>query len=381
MKLNFNQSISYDCYLAVAFLCFSSCITPLDQEPSAFEPYLVIEGFIDDDFGPHQFNITEVASFAGVLSGGEISFLDAQVEIIDQNGVRTPVERQTEKRKSLYDLDPPACVPASDVFEITTPYRTPTTFKGEIGNTYTLEITVRGKTYRSQSQTMLATPPIDSILLDFKELPSLNDIIRPTGIELSVRFQDPADETNYYTWIIDGIYQISSPNKPPPACCIYDPDDGGVENCWIMEKRLKNTEIAFSDEKINGQIATVAVGFIEDDGLRFASRRLPSDKKYFAEIKQYQIDEPAFDFFNTIKTLGEIDGEIFDPLPLSVRGNINNVNDPEEIVIGYFGAFSVQKKEVFIPESIIEFKQRYTYPCGDCRTRKGAQVVTPEPFM
>ena len=362
-------------------LCVAvSCITPLDQDPSGFEPYLVVEGFITDDFGPHEFNITEVTAFTGVTTGGAIIPIEAVVEIVDQDGVRTPIERPNAIRKDLFNALPEGCVPATNFVEVLGPYQTPASFRGEIGNTYTLEVRTRGKIYRSTPQTIVPTPPIDSVIVQFKELPSTDDIVKPSGLEVLAVFQDPPDERNYYSWEIDGIYRINTPDRPL-VCCLFDPADGGEEVCWIVEDDIKNNEIAFSDESTNGNLNTVIVGFIEDDGLRFASNLLPDDKKYYIEVAQYQMDEAAFEFYNNVKTLAEIDGEIFDPLPLSIRGNVFNEANPDEIVIGHFSAFSVQKKGVFVPESTFEFKQVFPNLCGDCRVRAGAQIQTPAPFQ
>jgi len=363
----------------IVFCAALSCITPLDQDPSAFEPYLVVEGFITDDFGPHQFNITEVAAFTGITTGGAIVPIDAIVEIVDQNGIRTPIERPMTTRKDLFNAVPEGCFPASNIVQVLGPYQTPATFRGEIGNTYTLEVRTRGKTYRSVPQTIMPTPPIDSLIVRFKELPSTDDIVKPSGLEVLAVFQDPPNEQNFYTWVVNGIYRLNTPNRPE-VCCIYDPADGGEELCWIVENDLNNNEIAFSDETIDGQLATVIVGFIDDDGFRFASNTLPDDKKYYIEVEQYLMDEAAYEFYNTVKTLAEIDGEIFDPLPLSIRGNVFNEANPEEIMIGHFSAFAVQKRGIFVPESIFEFKQVFPNLCGDCRVRAGARLVTPEPF-
>ena len=76
----------------------------------------------------------------------------------------------------------------------------------------------------------------------------------------------------------------------------------------------------------------------------------------------------------------EIDGDLFDPPPAEIRGNIRNVDRPDEIVIGFFGAYSVKKKEIFIKRADIEELQFNPRPCGDCRSRAGAQVSIPEVY-
>lgn len=356
----------------------STCITRLDVEPSDFEAFLVVQGFINDDFGPHDIRISRISTFAGTREGGSFRRIEgAEVRIMDQNGEVTVLEstKVIEKRKQT---------PCGIVrIEVTTDYLTPETFKAEIGSFYVLEIkTTENKIYRSIPQTVLPTPPIDSIFLDFKVLPSLDPVVPASGVEVSASWTDPVEEENFYFWRINGIYRIHTPDRSFEGfCCPYDPLDGGSTICWIVEKNVLGNKLAFSDQRVNGQSITFPVGLIKDDGLRFGDRILsPDDKLYHVEVEQYGIPKEAFEFNEKVATLGEINGEIFDPPPLSVRGNIFNITDPEEVVIGYFGAYSVQRAGKFLNRSQLGFTQFFTQQCGDCRIRQGAQTETPEPF-
>lgn len=354
----------------ITFIVFG-CVTPLDQEPGDFTDHLVVEGFITNDYGLYTMNITRVTRFAGVSDGGSIGTVeDAIVTITDQNGNVTPLDRAHVLRKELYN-EPPSCAPIAKYITTLTGYTTRGDFRGEVGNTYTLEIQIDGKIYQSEPQTMLPTPPISDIQFQFKELPSTDPIVNPSGVEILASWHDPPNQENYYSWKINGIYLIYTPPLGGTACCLYDPNDGGATMCWIIENDISGSELAYSDEQVDGQQVSLKVGFIEDDGLRFASP-LGGIENYFVEVEQYRISKEAYEFFNQIENLQEIDGEIFDPLPQSIRGNIFNIQDPNEIVIGFFGAFSVETLSAYVNDTIFPYKQRYTEPCGDCRIRAGA---------
>lgn len=367
------------CLLAGAVITLlSTCITRLDVEPSEVDNVLVVQGFINDDFGPHDFRITRLAKFAGTFDGGSVRIIEnAKVRIIDQNNIATPVERMPAIRRDFGG----GC---GLVFvEVITDYRTPESFKGEIGSTYTLEIiTEEGEAYRSEPQTMLPTPPIDSLLLAFKELPDLDQVTPGSGVEVFATWQDPSEEENFYFWRVNGIYKISTPDRSAPgSCCPYDPIDNGAKDCWIYEKNIRGNELVFSDKRVNGQKITLPVGLIEDNGLRFADRIFAlENKQYYVEVEQYRIPREAFEFNKRAKTLNEINGEIFDPPPLNIRGNIFNVNNPNQTVIGYFGAYAKQTKGKFLPRSLLKFTQRSIQVCGDCRVRAWAQTEIPEPY-
>lgn len=373
-----NRFLFHLLVLPAIILLTTTCITPLDVEPSDFDNTLVVQGFINDDFGPHDFRITRVAKFAGTRDGGSVRIIEnAKVRIIDQNNEAISLERVSAFRKEFR----PGCT--TGFVTVTTDYRTPETFRGELGSIYTLEIITKdGEMYRSEAQTMVPTPPIDSLRLEFKVLPSLDQIVPESGVEVFASWQDPLEEENFYFWRVNGIYKIFTPDRSDGIfCCPYDPIDGGAKDCWIVEKNLLGNELAFSDEQVNGRRVTLPVGLIMDNGLRFADRIFtPRDKLYYVQVEQYMIPLEAFKFNRRINTLTEINGEIFDPPPLNIRGNIFNVNNPEETVIGYFGAYAKQEKGIFISRSLLEFTQRDRLPCGDCRTRGGAQTEIPEPY-
>ena len=43
-------------------------------------------------------------------------------------------------------------------------------------------------------------------------------------------------------------------------------------------------------------------------------------------------------------------GTIFDPQPSAIKGNIHSLSDPNEMVIGYVGATTVQEERIFISQ-------------------------------
>ncbi len=359
------------------------CITPVGIEPSEFEPILVVEGFINDDYGPHPFKITRLARFAGVTDGGVIQRVDnATVNIYDDLGNVVNLSRKSVIRKEVFNDGAPFCVPAVAFVSVQTDFMTPTDFKGEIGRTYTLEIIIDSQTYRSEPQKISPTPPIEDLSLSFVEVPG-NDPQNPnSGVEIAATWDDPLGE-DFYRWRMNGIYRISTPDISGPnssACCIFDPRDNGVSDCWIQERGLSGNVRALSDRFFDGTRVTEKVGFVLDDGLRFASVEVPASKQYYVEIEQYRVSLEAFDFLERVDILATIDGEIFDPPPVSIRGNIFNIMNPDEQVIGFFGAYDVQKRSIFISRGDLGFIQRFPRVCGDCRVRPGAQTEVPDPF-
>jgi hypothetical protein len=68
-------------------------------------------------------------------------------------------------------------------------------------------------------------------------------------------------------------------------------------------------------------------------------------QRYSILVKQYAVTKDAFEYYQLLRKNTENIGSIFDPQPSNLTGNIHNVADPSEQVIGYItaGAFTRQR--------------------------------------
>ncbi len=380
------RSVFFASFSCLLLLIFNSCISPVNIDPDTPSNALVVDGFITTDFGPHEISLSRLTRFASTLEGGTIfPEDDAVVFITDDQGNRVDLTRKETVRKEISNVCPPGipcCNPVAFFFPTTAfPYTTPETFRAEVGRTYVLNIIVRGGlTYQSSPQTVIPSPAIDSVSFNFVRLPSTDPLDVGTGVDVFVTWTDPVEQANFYSWRINGTYRLETPATPANSCCFFDPADGGASLCWIEERDVQGNELAFSDSQINGTSLTRKIGFVEDNGLRFANTNVSGDRQYFVEVEQLATSREAFAFNRLFASQLDIDGDIFDPPPSEIRGNVNNVNDPEELVIGFFGAYSIAKKGAFINRDILEEVQPWTNPCGDCRLRAGSTTEVPAPF-
>ena len=70
--------------------------------------------------------------------------------------------------------------------------------------------------------------------------------------------------------------------------------------------------------------------------------------RYSIMVKQYAMDKEAYNFYELMQKNTEGIGSIFAPLPSEIRGNIHCVTDPNEYVLGYITASTVEKQRIFI---------------------------------
>jgi hypothetical protein len=78
----------------------------------------------------------------------------------------------------------------------------------------------------------------------------------------------------------------------------------------------------------------------------YTSRRL--EYGYSLLIRQYALSEAAFVYWDKIKLISNQEGGLYERQPLAVKGNMHNLTNPDQEVLGFFGATSVKSKRIFV---------------------------------
>lgn len=208
---------------------------------------------------------------------------------------------------------------------------------------YRLSVTTsEGNKYLSALVTPKAAPPIDSLTWQLVEDP----VAEAQVINIFVNAHDPANNTRYYRWDYTETYQhqahfdaswyILNDSIFP----ITDPSQS-VFNCWSTGHStsiLLGTSITLSSDIISQ--APIA-NFVQNDP-RF-------DVKYSTLVRQYPLDLDAYNYWLTVQKNSQSLGGLFDLQPSQIKGNITGVTNPNDPVLGYISASSIQEKRLFIP--------------------------------
>lgn len=174
---------------------------------------------------------------------------------------------------------------------------------GVVGNTYTLSIfTNDGQQYQSQPELLAPVTPIDSIYLE-------EDEFQEDEYFVVFDTSDPVGLGNYYRWkqYIDDSYQ----NK--------------AENLTFA-----------SDEFVEGN-PIFGISITESVAL---------GKK--VKIEQLSISKRNFEYLDVLRSQTAFVGSIFDPPPAPIVGNLFNVNNPDEVVAGFFSASDISSATIVV---------------------------------
>lgn len=334
-----------------------ACIDPYQVQVPEGEQLLTVEGMIHSGPGPHAITLTRSATYGSIFEGLVRPETGATVVVRDNEGVVTFLAESAEARGS---------------------YFTPAGFRAQVGKSYTLQIqTSDGKVYTSFPEQVESVPEISAVSLQTLTIPVEGQEIPRSGIQLIAEIDDPADQDNFYFWkngpavyILEtrpDLFTIrpsdANPNRTPAPkpCCVV---------CFRNEISNNQSLFVSNDDNFNGLTTRIPVSFIEDDGLRFVNR-------YRIDLKQYSISADAYRFLRLVKQQAEISGSIFDPPPATIRGNLISLDNPDEVVLGYFIAAGETSRRVYISKDDLTFKQNKAIIPDDCREISGASVDPP----
>ena len=207
--------------------------------------------------------------------------------------------------------------------------------------------TTDGNQYVSDDISVKATPPVDSI----------NWVKRGDGVTIYANTHDPLNNTKYYRWeyletwdyYTHYFSEIKYFNKPPDILdSMFQPRkaDEFVYHCWktnLSTQILLGTSLKLSEDVIS----LAAVRFIPQSAFELSSI-------YSILVKQYSLTKESFEYLENLKRISEQTGSLFDAQPSELKGNISNINKPDEPVIGYLTACSLSQQRIFISKEQVK---------------------------
>lgn len=308
-------------FVFLAVICVD-CIDPYYYDIDGLEPMMVVDALITDEDAPNYVKL----SWAPPLSGWLDKVHGATVVISDDSGNSVTLE---EKLWGEYWTDP-------------------TTFRGEVGESYTLSITTfDGDKYQSTPCLMYPVEEIDSLYYSYCESVPEGYLDYYKGVR--VYAEAPSESVSgFRRWGYDEWWKF---RVPYPSIVQYTGNNTVIdiepknEVCW--------RHVASSDILTYAEIST------DNNMLNYPITFLPSELsnrfqfQYYIEVKQLSISREEYEFWNAMKILSETGGDIFDRQPYSIVGNVKNLNNPSKNALGYFQVSSVSRKHIYITKEDI----------------------------
>lgn len=263
------KRITYIALAAILSISAVSCTKVIDVKLDNTEPAVVIEGSITDVPGPHTITVTQTTNVDKNNNFPPVT--GATVTLTDNSSVD---EVLTEVSPGVYQTSALAGVP---------------------GKTYTLTVTVNGKTYAASS-TMPQKVPFDSL----------------------------------------GLKELQTPGGKELFPVVYYTDPKGIGNSYRAVEYINGEKVdemfIETDEFIDGKTRE-AVLFTRGDEYDLHSNDL-------VEVEVLCIDKNVYKYF---EELSEVSGSSDIAAPANPSSNISNG------ALGYFSAHTIQKRTLVYP--------------------------------
>ena len=304
------------------FIWLGGCIEPFTPNIDENVKSLVIEGQITDQEGYHYIHISYTAPYN---DPHKIPEPDCDVEVVDNYG----------NFFEFFESD-------SGVYK----QWLPKDFLN-IGTHYKVKVkTIYGKKYESDFDELLSpSPPIDNIYykIETRETNYNNPLY---GIQFYIDLDAPDDFSKNYrweleeTWEYEAGYRIQYYWDGTLVRPVSDPFF--LFRCWRTEPIRK----IYTSSTLNSTSSA-----INKFPLHYVSSETNRLKiKYSLLVKQYSLSNTAYDYWLQVQEQSQESGGLYETQPARIRGNISNVNDNKEVVLGYFFASSVTQKRIFVSE-------------------------------
>ncbi len=292
-------------FLIVVF--FTACVEPFEPEIEKYENILVIDGLISNYPGPYTVKISR--SFPYYEKVQEM-VSKAFVKIIGSNGTEIILD---EINNGIYQTD--------------------SNFQAQVGIEYKLHVeTPDTMTYESEFEEIKNPIDIDSIYFLYEIKYSIADEENIAGVQIFLDTHDPNNDTKYYAWEYEETWKYSVP--------FYSDKFADKYYCFKSSKP-KELLLGTSENLNRDEIKRHPITYVGGNTpkLRY---------KYSILIKQYSLSEKAYQYFKFLKSINESGGSLFDKTPTSIYGNIHNINDLNDPVLGLFQVSGISEKRFFI---------------------------------
>lgn len=310
--------------LFIISIVFHGCIDPYSPTLSDYLNTLVVDATITNEPGPY---IVKLSKSSTVYDP----------EFNPVSGARIVISDDLGNDETLTEIEPGVY---STIFS---------GIQGIVGRRYSILIETEGKIYQSPFEELREPVTIDSVYPKVEYRGGLE------GLQFYVDTKDVKENSKNFLWTLNETYKYEADDYPLEMVfvnkdSIYEPSyeyQELIKTCWKTDKIFQ----IFTNSAKNisePQILNFPLIYVDTE-----SKKLYL--KYSLLVNQYSISEDAYRYWNEIKEQNAESGSFYTKQPFQVIGNIVNVNDPDEVIFGYFTVAGLSSKRIFVDKPDLNF--------------------------
>ena len=191
--------------------------------------------------------------------------------------------------------------------------------------------------------TMPTGPPLDSVYYLIEDVPTTDPEISLRVMQFYVDLKANDNNSRYYKWEIEETWEYEAAY---PVQYYYDgtvhkisPPDYSNKVCWgtglvrnvftVSTKNLsQNSYNKYPLHTIDGHTSKLGI-------------------LYSMLVRQFALSKEAYNYWEQLRINSNEQGGLYEKQPLAIKGNMQNLNSPEKMVLGYFYAASESNRRYF----------------------------------
>jgi hypothetical protein len=218
-------------------------------------------------------------------------------------------------------------------------------------------------------------PNVDSIYYIREDLPTNSPSVFVKGIQFYIDLNATNTNTRFFRWDIEESYEN---HAVYPKEWYYDgslkrivPPDYSNFLCWTTRK-VKDIFTITTQNLVQNAYKKHPLHFVDNQ----SSRLLYC---YSLLVEQYSLSETAYNYWEQLRINSNETGGLYEKQPLPMIGNLINLTNPEQKVLGIFYSSSVKKKRIFI-RNVEDLKIEYMPICTPELLLRGLSDIEPREY-
>lgn len=244
----------------------------------------------------------------------------------------------------------------------------------QAGRLYSLTFsTPENKIYESEQEKMLPAPQASNAYYELEEIPTSDENVNFFGLQFYTDVNIQANEAKYFRIEIVETYEFHSLFREvfylDSRTSLTGLSEDSIEPICFITKRIPDIFLIESNNVEETKVPGFPLHFVSNETQRLLNG-------YSLELRFLPISENAYQYWNNHKQILEESGGLFETQPPASYTNITCINDPDELVVGFFGVSGISSSRLMVKPGVLPEYQISPY-CGPSLVQLGFILSVP----
>ncbi|MCD4709816.1 MAG: DUF4249 domain-containing protein, partial [Bacteroidales bacterium] len=196
----------------------------------------------------------------------------------------------------------------------------------------------------SSFDTILACPELDSVYYELGQQETPDPEFTRPGIQFYLDMTGRPNDSRNIIWQVDETWEywasLIGTHIIRGYADVVEFRSNTVFRCW-KHAPLDHIYIGSTRSLSTNELRRLPLHFVSNETDRLSVT-------YSLYVKQQSLSSKAYDYWQRMNDQSVESGGLYEKQPASVAGNIYNVDDPEEVVLGCFYATQFREERLFV---------------------------------